>query len=58
MRAAPLHGSFMITAIVGMLVSVIYVWPSSLVWGFTLALFFLLMFVASLISMTLAPITD
>jgi len=53
---APLSGGYMITSIVGFLVSWIYVFPRSYSWGFTFMLFFILMFVASLISMTYAPI--
>jgi len=52
---APLSGAFMITSIVGFLISAFYILPNSGTWGFTLLLFFALMFVASLISMTYAP---
>ena len=52
---APLSGGYMITSIVGFLISAFYVYPSSVKWGFTLVLFFTLMFVAALISMTYAP---
>ncbi|MAG91096.1 hypothetical protein CMO83_00300 [Candidatus Woesearchaeota archaeon] len=54
-NVAPLSGGYMITAIVGFLVSAFYIAPNSATWGFTLVLFFILMFVASLISMTYAP---
>lgn len=52
---APLSGAFMITSIVGFLISALYILPGSNTWGFTFVLFFTLMFVASLISMTYAP---
>ena len=52
---APLSGGYMLTSIIGFLVSAFYVMPSSVTWGFTFVLFFTLMFVASLISMTYAP---
>ena len=52
---APLSGGYMITSIVGFLISAFYVYPSSVKWGFTLVLFFTLMFVAAMISMTYAP---
>ena len=52
---APLSGGYMITSIVGFLISAFYVLPNSKTWGFTFVLFFVLMFVASLISMTYAP---
>lgn len=52
---APLSGSFMLTAIVGFLISATYIYPRSATWGFTFVIFFVLMFVASMISMTYAP---
>ena len=52
---APLSGGYMLTSIVGFLISAFYIFPNSYKWGFTFVLFFVLMFVASLISMTYAP---
>ena len=52
---APLSGGYMITSIVGFLVSAFYILPKSKTWGFTFVLFFTLMFIASMISMTYAP---
>ena len=52
---APLSGGYMVTSIVGFLISAFYVYPNSTTWGFTLVLFFTLMFVAAMISMTYAP---
>ena len=52
---APLSGGYMITSIVGFLISAFYILPNSKPWGFTFVLFFTLMFVASLISMTYSP---
>lgn len=57
-KVAPLTGGYMMTSIVGFLISAIYVYGTSDIskkWGFTFALFFMLMFVASLISMTYGP---
>ena len=61
---APLSGGYMITSIVGFLISAFLV-ESTLAkyvsdtaartWAFTLVLFFTMMFIASLISMTYAP---
>ena len=51
----PLSGGFMLTSIVGFLISAFYVLPQSARWGFTFVLFFTIMFVASLISMTYSP---
>ena len=45
----------MLTSIIGFLISAFYILPSSKTWGFTFVLFFTLMFIASLISMTYAP---
>ena len=55
-RVAPLKSSFMAASIIGFLVSVFYVSSVSRTWGFTFTLFFTLMFVASMISMTYAPV--
>lgn len=55
-KVAPLSGSFMLTSMMGFLISAIYVFPRSMSWGFTFGIFFTVMFVASLISMTYAPI--
>lgn len=52
---APLSGGYMLTSIVGILISAFYIMPNYRAWGFTFVLFFTLMFVASLISMTYAP---
>ena len=52
---APLSSAFMLTSIVGALISAFYIMPNSSTWGFTFVLFFTLMFVASLISMTYSP---
>ena len=52
---APLSTGFMLTSIVGFLISAFYVLPQSDKWGFTFVIFFALMFVASLISMTYSP---
>ena len=55
-KIVPLHGSFMITAIVGFIISALYVYSMSKTWGFTFMLFFSAMFIASIISMTYAPV--
>ena len=59
MKYAHLSAGFMLTSIVGFLVSVFLIWPRlSLTWGFTFSLFFAIMFVASIVSMTKADFTD
>lgn len=48
----PLKGSFMLISILGFLVSVFYIYPKSNSYGFAFAIVFLVMFLASLLSMT------
>ena len=56
-KVVPLHGSFMVTAIVGVLISALYIYRQlgNKTWGFTFMLFFAAMFIASIISMTYCP---
>ena len=54
-KVAPLSGGFMIVSILGLIFSSIVIFPSNKTWGFTFMLFFILMFIASLISMTYSP---
>ena len=54
-NVAPLKGGYMITSIIGFIISAIYVFPRNSTWGLTFAIFFMLMFVASMISMTYGP---
>jgi hypothetical protein len=54
-NVAPLTGGFMITSMLGFVISVIYVFPRNVTWGFTFAIFFAIMFLASMISMTYGP---
>jgi len=59
LRYAPLSSGFMVTSIIGFLVSVWLVMDWSESWGFTLAFFFTMMFIASMVSMTKAePIPE
>ena len=51
---APLSGGFMATSILGALISIVYVYKQSPDWGITFTFFFAIMFVASIISMTIA----
>lgn len=65
---APLRSSFMVTALLGFLISAFYIfdmkdatgkvysWAPSL--GFTFSLIFILMFIASIISMTYAQVDN
>ncbi len=55
-HAAPLKGSFMVTAILGFLISAYLVYLQSFNFGVAFMLIFAAMFVASLVSMTKAPV--
>lgn len=57
-HAAPLKGSFMATSMLGFLISAYYVYPQSFNFGFTFMIVFIAMFIASLISMTKAPVIE
>ncbi len=48
----------MLTSIIGFLISIYFVMKLSSTWGFTLALFFAIMFISSIISMTHAPFNE
>jgi len=55
---APLKGSFMVISIVGFIISAIWVYKINPTWGFAFCLVFVMMFVASMISMTYAPVAE
>lgn len=55
-RPAPLSSSFMLIAIIGLLISGYWVYPKSLDWGITFMILFTCMFIASLLSMVHAPL--
>ena len=47
----PFSSGFMLTSIIGFLVSVLFVMQLSITWGFTFALVFVILFIASVIKM-------
>jgi hypothetical protein len=55
-HAVPLKGSFMLTAMLGFFISIYWVYPQSNSFGVAFCLIFLIMFVASLVSMVKAPV--
>lgn len=55
-KAAPLPGSFFLTAILGILITLYYWNKISDDWAFAFILVFALMFIASMISMRKAPV--
>ena len=57
-HAAPLKGSFMISAILGFFISAYWVYLQSPNFGIAFMMIFALMFIASLVSMTKAPIIE
>lgn len=57
-KPAPLPSSFMLTAILGFVISAMWVFPQSINWGFTFLVFFTIMFIASVLSMAHAPVDE
>jgi formate hydrogenlyase subunit 3/multisubunit Na+/H+ antiporter MnhD subunit len=55
-RITPLSSGFMLTSMIGALISAMYIYDYSASFGFSLFLIFTLMFIASMVSMTLAPL--
>jgi len=56
-KVAPLSSSYMATSIIGFLVSFLYIYPTfSEPWGLAFGIVFIFMFIASIISMTNAPL--
>lgn len=56
MRIAPLPGSFMLSSMLGFAISLVWVYPASQGFGVAFMIVFAAMFIASIISMTHAPI--
>jgi hypothetical protein len=56
LKVAPLSGTFMISAILGFLISAFYIFPKSNPWGLAFCILFTAMFIAAMISTTYAPI--
>ncbi len=55
-KAAPLSSGHMLMSMFGLIVSLLVIMDLSRPWGLTLSLVFGMMFIASLISMTHAPV--
>ncbi len=56
-KVAPLTSGFMLTSIIGFLISMIYIYQKvSQTWGFAFALIFAAMFFASMVSLSKAPL--
>ena len=58
MKYAHLSAGFMLTSIIGFFISVFFVVKVSETWGFTFCVFFVIMFIASVMSMTKADPMD
>jgi len=59
-KAAPLSNGFMVASMLGFIISAVY-WSFGRIsetWGFTFCLVFVMMFIASMVSMTKAPVPD
>jgi hypothetical protein len=57
-KFAPLNGAFMATSMLGILISVMYVYPQSIDFGIASTIIFSIMFISSIISMTLSSPED
>ena len=55
LKIAPLHGSFMLTSIIGFFISTFIIFNTYPDWGFAFALICVIMFIASLIAMVNGP---
>lgn len=56
-HAAPLKASFMAVSLLGFFITIYYLFDlMGQTWGLTFLIFFVLMFIASMVSMTKAPI--
>lgn len=56
-KPAPLNATFMLSAILGFLISVMYIKKLSLSWAIAFAIVFAIMIISSLISMVRAPVS-
>lgn len=54
-KVAPLKAGFMLTSIIGFVLSAVYITKFSRTWAFTFGALFAMMFIASLISMQYGP---
>jgi 4-hydroxybenzoate polyprenyltransferase len=57
-KYVPLSSSFMLTSIVGFLVSMLFVMKISPTWAVTFMIFFIIMFIASIVSMSRIDFDD
>ena len=56
--ATPLKSSFMVIAILGFLITTYLIYPNNPDYGISFMLVFIAMFIASMISMTKAPVIE
>jgi membrane protein CcdC involved in cytochrome C biogenesis len=56
LKPAPLNTSFLITAIIGLVISFFYITQYSVSWAFAFGILFFVMLIASFISMREAPV--
>lgn len=57
-KVAPLSSSFMLTSILGIIISTLFISKYSLNWAFIVGFISVCMFIASFISMSKSPIED
>ncbi len=57
-KLAPLSGGFMLASMLGFAISIVWVYPQSISWGIAFMIVFGAMFLASILSLTYAPVED
>ena len=57
-KIAPIKSSMMLVSILGFIISAMVIYDKWPAWGFAFVIVFVILFVASLISMTYAPIEE
>jgi uncharacterized membrane protein len=57
-NVAPLSGSLMMVSILGFLVSIMWLWKLSMNWAFSIGFLSIIIFIATMISVTNAPVEE
>jgi hypothetical protein len=55
-QTAPLSAGFMMTSIIGFFLALFQIYPVNMKWGFTLMVFFVIMFISAIVSMSHADV--
>ena len=54
----PLPTGFMLTSIIGLMISILFVWKISETWGFAFTLLFIILFISSVVNMSRIDAND